>query len=120
MKCEKFAHHYYKLLEVAKALSFSPAITLMIQLGYTAGVVAVLETENSIAESLNDLYRLRNDSLGLLSDAELIMNRTVRAQRAAAQAYQESKDLYSRTFSEYIVRFLSDILVLIVFKLLTF
>ena len=76
-------------------------------------------TENSIAESLNDLDKLQIDSLALLSDTERIMNRTVRAQRAAAQAYQESKDLYSRTFSEYNVRFLSDILVSTVFRLVT-
>ena len=76
-------------------------------------------TENSIAESLNDLDKLQIDSLALLSDTERIMNRTVRAQRAAAQAYQESKDLYSRTFSEYNVRFSSDILVSTVFRLVT-
>ena len=76
-------------------------------------------TENSIVESLHDLDKLQIDSLALLSDTERIMNRTVRAQRAAAQAYQESKDLYSRTFSEYNVRFSSDILVSTVFRLVT-
>ena len=70
-----------------------------------------LATENAITESLNDLHRLQNDSLALLSDAELIINKTIRAQRAAAQAYRESRDLDSRTFSEYTVRFLSDIFV---------
>ena len=70
-------------------------------------------------ESLNGLYRLQNDSLALLSDTERIMNRTGRAQRAAAQAYQGNKELYSRTFAEYTVRFLSDILVSNVFGLVT-